>query len=131
MIRFLDGPAEGAVLELRRAPVFLRVVIDRKTGETDALDQLDDQPRPTEAIRVYRRQGEPQGMFVRYSGRRDGCRSAYLISATYAVFAWQPADEVARDNQRWRKWAETAAKALETPPGSSGASHTPTEPSKP
>ena len=40
-MRFLDGPAKGAILDLRRAPLFLRVVSDVDDGTIDALDRLD------------------------------------------------------------------------------------------
>lgn len=49
MIEFLDGPAGNKTLELRRAPVYLRVVIDAD-GNIDALDQLDDRPKEDERI---------------------------------------------------------------------------------
>lgn len=48
MTRFTDGPAQGLVLMLRRAARFLRVVHDGK--KFDALDQLNDRPRPEERI---------------------------------------------------------------------------------
>ena len=54
MIQFLDGPAAGHPMRLRRAPIFLRVVVDEKTGEVDALDQINDSPRPGEAMHAYR-----------------------------------------------------------------------------
>jgi hypothetical protein len=51
--RLLDGPAGPIDLALRRAPIFLRVVVDRRSGKVDALDQLDDVPMPGEAVHVY------------------------------------------------------------------------------
>lgn len=114
MINFLDGPAKGTVLELRRAPLLLRVVIDRTTGEVDALDQLEDVPRLGEAVHVYHRQGAPRRFHVRYSGRRDGRRSGCVLAADYALFPFQPADEVARDNERWQKWAAMVAETWES-----------------
>jgi hypothetical protein len=54
MIRFLDGPAEGVVLELRNAPEMLRVVRD-PAGTWDALDAPGDEPRPDEKVFLYRR----------------------------------------------------------------------------
>ena len=45
MTRFLDGPAAGVLLALRRAPLYLRVVYHAKREEPwDALDQLADVP---------------------------------------------------------------------------------------
>lgn len=46
MTTFTDGPAAETVLELRRAPKFLRVVRDAD-GTVDALDQLNDTPKPS------------------------------------------------------------------------------------
>lgn len=37
MVRFLDGPAAGLVLWLRRAPLYLRVTLDAR-AHFDALD---------------------------------------------------------------------------------------------
>jgi hypothetical protein len=53
IVTFVDGPAEGESLDLRRAPYFLRVVrgID---GKWDALDQLDDDPAMGETIFIYK-----------------------------------------------------------------------------
>lgn len=53
MTRFIDGPAEGVTLMLKRTPVYLRVVRNRQ-GKWDALDQLDDSPASDEEIFVYR-----------------------------------------------------------------------------
>lgn len=52
MIEILDGPGAGAVLPVRSAPHFLRVVIDQ-AGKVDALDQPDDVPLAGETIYVY------------------------------------------------------------------------------
>ncbi|PQO39362.1 hypothetical protein C5Y96_05770 [Blastopirellula marina] len=105
MIEFIEGPAAGTHLCLRRTPLLLRVVIDRASGQVDALDQLEDVPRLGESIHVYRREGEPlRGMIDSGKGGYTGP----FVAATYLYFPWQPADEVARDNQRWQKWAITA-----------------------
>ncbi len=61
MIRLLDGPAAGSELSLRRAPLYLRVVIDA-AGKVDALDMLDDKPQPGETVHVYR--GERDTLFA-------------------------------------------------------------------
>lgn len=47
-----DGPAVGRY-SVRRAPYFLRAVVNRATGARDLLDQLEDQPMPGEAVHVY------------------------------------------------------------------------------
>jgi len=102
MITFEDGPAAGVVLELRRAPPFLRVVIDRKTGEVDALDQLDDRPRPGEEIHVYRRAGRARRYHVKACRRSE---SGYVLQARYRQHEEQPADHVGRDCKSWQNWA--------------------------
>ena len=66
--RFIDGPAKGVVLDLERTPHYLRVVHDSETWQWDALDQLDDEPKPTETIFVYRRGDVARGFACR--GRR-------------------------------------------------------------
>lgn len=104
MTKFLDGPAAGKVLDLRRAPLLLRVVIDRR-GNVDALDQVDDVPHAGETIHVYRLQGPPQRVHLCIRGKgRSG--SGWREIGEYALNSEQPADEVARDNRRWRAWAE-------------------------
>jgi hypothetical protein len=67
--RFIDGPAAGTVLSLKRSPLFLRAVQDPLDGKWDALDQLDDAPRPGERIVVYRKT-EDRGMVHLPSLRR-------------------------------------------------------------
>lgn len=114
MICFRLGPADGKALELRRAPWFLRVVIDQD-GTVDALDQPDDEPKPTEAIHVYVREGEAGRGIACSRGR--GCRP--FVIAEYIYWPQQPADDEARDNVRWRAWAERAAAELAKPQASS------------
>ena len=100
-MRFLDGPACGTILALKRAPLFLRVVIDAD-GTVDALDQLDDEPKPTEGIFVYIRDGKPSTYHVLCTPRR---LSGWHLDADYRLYAEQPGDEETRDNHAWRKWA--------------------------
>src|ERR1035437_8636798 len=52
-LEVLDGPAKGKYFSIRRAPIYLRMVVDRKTGAKAALDQLDDEPTPDELVSVY------------------------------------------------------------------------------
>jgi hypothetical protein len=62
MARFLDGPAEGVTLDLRRAPTYLRAV-SRPGGYVgsrlrqrpwDALDLPEDRRNPDEVVEVYK-----------------------------------------------------------------------------
>lgn len=103
MIRFEDGPAGGQVLQLRRAPLYLRVTHD-PDGKWDALDQLDDQPAAGETITVYRRVGEAGVVHIDYTERATRRRrGAWFSCADYRVVANQPADAVARDTVRCRE----------------------------
>ena len=104
MVSFLDGPAAGVVLELHRAPVFLRVVIGHEG--VDALDQLDDEPRAGEDIAVYQRVGNAGSIHL--SGRdKNGRRfGRTLATGEYRLHDEQPADEIVRSQSRWRSWAE-------------------------
>ena len=67
MTRFLDGPAAGNALMLRRAPLFLRVTIDAAGGKVDALDQLDDDPQDGETVHVYRQLPGTRSMVCAHS----------------------------------------------------------------
>lgn len=53
MTTFLDGPAKGQTLILKRSPEILRVVLEPKTRKWDALDQPEDAPRPGEMVYIY------------------------------------------------------------------------------
>lgn len=101
MITFDDGPAAGVVLQLERAPLFIRVVIDRHTGEVDALDQLEDQPRLGEAIHAYRRVGQVDRYHVRAARKSE---SGYVLQAHYQQHEEQPADHIGRDRASWQHW---------------------------
>lgn len=50
---FVDGPAKGQTLMLKRSPEVLNVVFDTKTGKWDALDQPGDKPSDSEVVHVY------------------------------------------------------------------------------
>lgn len=101
MTTFLDGPAAGIALELTRAPLLLRVVVN-KAGQWDALDQLEDQPRPGETIHVYQ-QASFDGRVHLYR-RGKGARSGWLTIASYRLFPRQPADQEIRTTAAWRAW---------------------------
>jgi hypothetical protein len=103
MIKFVDGPADGKTLMLRRCPGLLRVV---KSGvdEWDALDQLTDTPQSEEQIFIYRRLDDPPpSKFHLYGGRKG--TTGWYVSASYSLLEEQPADEDMRTNERWQRWA--------------------------
>lgn len=70
MTTFVDGPAKGKNLSLKRAPRFLRVVCEGSTW--DALDQPDDTPKETEKLFAYEIVGEPYRVHLHCSGGRGG-----------------------------------------------------------
>lgn len=106
MTRFLDGPAAETTLMLKRAPVFLRVVIDN-SGEIDALDQLHDEPKRTETIHVYRLEGKPGMCHVLRRPKGSG----FYTTATYRYFTPQPTDAECRTTAAWRAWTTQNANA--------------------
>jgi len=59
MTRFLDGPAQGETLMLRRAPILLRVTRD-PMGNFDGLDQLDDRPDKVNPAGVLKWKPSPE-----------------------------------------------------------------------
>jgi hypothetical protein len=103
MTKFLDGPAKGKTLMLKRAPVFLRVV--EFGGEIDALDQLEDVPQLNEKLTAYTLVARPGVAFVDCTK----CRGAYPI-ATYHLVKDQPSDAVMRINGNWSNWCEENGK---------------------
>jgi hypothetical protein len=107
MIQFLDGPAKGQFLNLERLPHFLRVVrsVD---GAWDALDQLDDDPKPDESIYAYVMVGEPGVMHVDFRDKRGKRQGRWSKTATYRLFEPQPSDGVMRETEFWRAWCRKA-----------------------
>lgn len=106
MIEFMDGPAEGVTLQLRRMPILLRVTRkpSRCKAEWDALDQLEDQPDPAEEIFVYRRRDDlPQSKYHLLRSPRK--LSGWYWSGTYSLFLPQPADDQVRTTAAWQEWA--------------------------
>lgn len=103
MLTFLDGPANPGAngLFVRRAPVYLRVVVD-DAGKWDALDQLTDSPRWNETVHVYK-QVEYRGIIhVRMAKGKGGCGAM----ASYAYVDPQPDQAEVRHNSKWRAWVE-------------------------
>ncbi len=103
MTSFLDGPAQGQSLMLKRCPIFLRVVVDGG-GKWDALDQPEDRPRPGEQLFAYRIEGEPSMCHVRRTGGRGG----FYAMGQYRFILDQPEDAMMRDNQAWVHWVYKA-----------------------
>jgi hypothetical protein len=111
VIRFLNGPAVGVFLQLRRAPLYLRVTMNRDR-KWDALDQPDDMPGGDEVVIAHRRVSEVGTCHVDYTDKQGRRRGAWYVSADYVLCETQPLDEVLRDKDRWAEWA-TAEHARE------------------
>ena len=113
--RFLDGPAMNVTLNLARAPVFLRVVLDGVVQKWNALDQLDDVPNATEDIYVYLLDGDVSHGFACSRGP-SGCRRFWY--ADYRYYPQQPTQAELRDAEFWHRWtAEEYAKLKHKPGG--------------
>jgi hypothetical protein len=106
MTRFVNGPAAGITLGLRRAPLYLRVArMDDVDGKVtwDALDQLDDKVRPGETLYAYRKvPGSDQGVVCIRRAKGGGC----FHMAEYSVVEPQPDQDTMRHAGRWRRWCE-------------------------
>ncbi len=110
MIRFLDGPAEGKALLLRRAPFLLRAVHNKRTDTWDALDQLADAPRRGETAYVYVRVEALEdvgSMHINARSRMTGRHTGgWTKCATYRLYHEQPDDSTLRDTVSWQAWAK-------------------------
>jgi hypothetical protein len=108
VIRFLDGPAADVALAVRRDPLFLRAVFNprAKAGPWDALDQLDDAPKPHERIAVYLRIWRRSPVHVKACRRSE---SGFFADAGYRLSERQPDDATARDAEAWRAWCYAEA----------------------
>ncbi len=100
MTRFLDGPAQGQTTMLKRAPLYLRVVIDPE-GKVDALDQPEDTPHAAERLYAYKHNGEVSSVHLNCRGKRG---SGFYTVADYSLIADQPSDETMRDTSLWHAW---------------------------
>ena len=103
MTTFEGGPADNITLMLRRAPRFLRVVIDQG-GEIDALDQPEDVRKDGEVVYVYERVGNATACFLTARSRSGQKISGQHAMAKYAFRAAQPPASILNDNGRWQQW---------------------------
>jgi hypothetical protein len=98
--RFLDGPAKGQCLMLKRAARFLRVT--ECAGKWDALDFPEDQPLARETLHAYEIAGQPGWCFMRPGGR--------FVMAEYRHVPNQPSDATMRTLDTWREWCVEQAR---------------------
>ncbi len=103
MMKFIDGPAAGVVLGIRRAPVLLRVVRFGDGDLWDALDQVDDVPRERESIYVYVVVNKPEMVHLNM-GRKKG--SGYYPMGQYRLVSEQPSDAILRSRAAWAAWCQ-------------------------
>ena len=103
MTRFLDGPAAGAQLLLRRAPLFLRVTQNPR-GRFDALDQVADDPQADETISVYQRVTAPTSFHVDGYRRKEGRIAEWFQGADYRAVAPTPDERILRNRELWQLW---------------------------
>ncbi len=104
MLTLIDGPVAGAYM-CRRAPIYLRAVIDRNAKgrdnrpKRDVLNEVSDTPEPDEEIHVYRIEGEPSSLFACGRGGLGGL----YVRATYRHIA-DAHGESLRATKDWRDW---------------------------
>lgn len=103
MIRFLDGPMQGAALNLTRLPVMMRCVVGPNGGR-DALDQADDVVNPDETPHCYIRCSKVGHIHI---SCRPRSKSGWYLAADYRLCSITPTDEDMRDNTRWGEWCES------------------------
>jgi len=105
MSTFIDGPAVTVTLDLRRAPILLRVTHGRRGW--DALDQREDTPRDGESVYVYILTEEPATVHIcsrDKQGRRSG---GWRLIGKYRLLTENPPGaEIVRDNLAWAAWCE-------------------------
>lgn len=118
MTKFIDGPAAGVTLWLKRAPVFLRAVRSTE-GAWDALDQIDDTPTTGESIVVYKLHGEPTWCHINARSKHGERQGGIFQGGEYRVVDSQPKDERVRETASWRAWvAEQVGRPID---GATGA----------
>lgn len=98
MTTFVDGPAQGQHLMLRRAVRYLRVT--EAAGTWDALDQETDTPLLQEKLYAYELVGEVGHCHIRASGGRGG----FYPIMRFRLCVPQPIEETMRHNDRWQIW---------------------------
>jgi hypothetical protein len=105
---FIDGPAAGITLALRRAPTFLRVVRDAH-GVWDALDQLADAPAEGDEVLAYQRCGEAGSIHIDGTDKRGRRVGTWFAFAQYKYAEPRPDRAVMVSTEAWRAWATAAA----------------------
>lgn len=103
IVSLRHGTTRGS-LHLQRAPLFLRFVMRGTDWSTlNALDQLDDAPKPGETVYAAVKV-DSAGMHVDrvVNRRRVG---EWYQTATYELVPDQPDQEILQDATEWKAWA--------------------------
>lgn len=100
MTRFIDGPAAGVVLTLRRAPRLLRVT-GTPDGGFDALDMPEDILTEYESVWVYERVGNATQVHLKLARPK---RSGWYMMAEYRQHPNPPSEPTLRDRENWLAW---------------------------
>lgn len=100
MLTFVDGPAAGKTISLRRAPRFLRITrrrfllgMEDPGEEFDGLDQPGDVARHDESLYAYETKKLEGRAHMRFSGKAKSASGIYDI-AEYRFIEPQPADDI-------------------------------------
>jgi len=99
MITFVDGPAPGQTLVVRRAKFFLRVTFDG--SKWDCLNEYFDTAAAGETLYVYLLIEKPTAVHLKMTKRSQ---SGWYAMARYRFLPEQPADADIRENASWRIW---------------------------
>jgi len=100
----MDFPTFRGPIMLERAPKFLRFICAGllSSGKWDALDQLDDVPKPDEQVFAARLHREGTVHIDRVVKRKKV--GEWIKTADYRMIDDGPPEAVLRDNDAWRAW---------------------------
>jgi hypothetical protein len=93
-----NGPASGQRFQLKRCPLFLRVV-QNKESEWDALDLIEDVPSAEEKVYCYRKR--PEVLRAMVDGKNY---SGPIMIAEYDEVTEAPTDAEMRSTYGWQRW---------------------------
>lgn len=109
MTTFSDGPAKGQHLNLKRTPIYLRVV--EENGTWDALNEVEDEPKPSETVHVYL-MSKHLGTCHINAGRGRG---GFYNIVEYRHLDVQVPQQILRNGDQWTKWVNEYNKANPAP----------------
>ena len=106
MTTFLDGPAAGQHLLLRRAVYYIRA--ERSAaGKWDALDQPTDTPSADEDVFAYRaKKGTVRACHINSRGKGGERTGGFFKGADYELVEPQPSEAQMRSNSLWAAWCK-------------------------